>query len=126
MPWLEEDQDSMQNSSKKYLKDHSTRTTPEERNAKLVFRIRLQGIDCPSRNVMNSIHWSEKGRIRQAWSIYLARSFAGLQGILERGPKFTTMTIKQAAVKNCGIQSLPRCRSKEIVKKMGLSLNTAR
>ena len=57
----------------------------------LVLRIELPGVDVPSRNLVNSAHWSDRHRLRRLWTVYLARALCGSHG---SALVDTTMTIE--------------------------------
>ena len=47
---------------------------------RLLLRIELPGIDVPSRNLVNSAHWTDRHRLRRLWTVYLARALCGSHG----------------------------------------------
>lgn len=91
-------------------------TCADTRNSALLLTLRLRGVDVPSRNEIDAVHWSERHRVRKAWSILLARCLSALPEAMLK--KNTTMTISRAAVNSCAMRSLPRFRVPAIARKM--------
>jgi hypothetical protein len=68
----------------------------------LLLRLWLPGVAIPSLNQTKGLHWALVGRIRQAWSIMLARCLCGLHGSVDGA---LTATISRAAASSYGMQS---------------------
>lgn len=94
--------------------------------SKRLLTVRMPGIETPSRNEMNSAHWTVRRKVRLAWSIYLARSLCGLSGTVEFGKGITTTIISQGVARNCAIVSLPHLAEGAIQRKMVLPGSTSK